>query len=88
MKFEYSTGAALDPPTPPPMPSDRISGFHVLSALRRNAYCAFPPRCLEEPVVKLRTAGQVLILSCAPEVIRHVMMTQAEDNGSIAHRLY
>jgi cytochrome P450 len=51
----------------------------VLSALRRNAYSAFPPRCLNEPVVKLRTAGQILILSCAPEAIRHVMMTQAED---------
>jgi cytochrome P450 len=62
----------------PPMPSDQISGLRVLSALRRNAYCAFPARCLDEPIVKLRIAGQILILSCAPEAIRHVMMTHAE----------
>jgi cytochrome P450 len=78
MKFEYITDDTVVPPMPP-MPSDQVSGLQVLSALRRNAYCAFPPRCLDEPAVKLRTAGQVLILSCAPEVIRHVMMTQAED---------
>jgi cytochrome P450 len=62
----------------PPMPSDQISGLRVLSALRRNAYCAFPARCLDEPIVKLRIAGQILILSCAPEAIQHVMMTHAE----------
>jgi cytochrome P450 len=75
MKFEYITDAVVPPM--PPMPSDQISGLQVLSALRRNAYCAFPPRCLNEPIVKLRIAGRILILSCAPEAIRHVMMTQA-----------
>jgi cytochrome P450 len=78
MKFEYTTDAAVVPPMPP-MPSDQVSGLQFLSALRQNAYSAFPPRCLEEPIVKLRAAGQLFILSCAPEVIRHVMMTQAED---------
>jgi cytochrome P450 len=77
MKFEYITDAVVPPM--PPMPFDQISALQVLSALRRNAYCAFPPRCLNEPIVKLRIAGQILILSCAPEAIRHVMMTQAED---------
>jgi cytochrome P450 len=77
MKFEYITDAVVSPM--PPMPSDQMSGLQVLSALRRNAYCAFPPRCLNEPIVKLRIGGQILILSCAPEAIRHVMMTQAED---------
>jgi len=81
MKFEYP-GAAVVPPMPP-MPSDQVSGLQVLSALRRNAYSAFPSRCLDEPVLKLRTAGRVLILSCAPEVIQHVMMTQAEDYGRL-----
>src|SRR5262249_48909131 len=78
MKFDFTTDAAVVPPMPP-MPSDQISGLQVLSALRRNAFCAFPPRCIDEPIVKLRTAGQIFILSCAPEAIRHVMMTQAED---------
>jgi cytochrome P450 len=66
-------------PSMPPMPSDQVSGLQVLSALRRNAYCAFPPRCLDEPVVKLRAAGRILILACSPDAIRHVMMTHAED---------
>ena len=77
MKLEYITDAVVPPM--PTMPSDQISGSQVLSALRRNAYCAFPPRCLDEPIVKLRIAGQILILSCTPEAIRYVMMTQAED---------
>jgi cytochrome P450 len=77
MKFEYTTDAVVPPM--PPMPSDQVSGLQMLSALRRNAYCAFPPRCLDEPIVKLQAAGQIFILSCAPEAIRHVMMTQAED---------
>jgi cytochrome P450 len=78
MKFEYTTDTTVVPPMPP-MASNDAGYLRVLSSLRRNAYSAFPPRCLDEPIVKLRTAGQVLILSCAPEVIRHVMMTGAED---------
>ena len=81
MKF-YTTDTVVVPPMPP-LASDQVSGLQVLSALRRNAYCAVPPRCLDEPVVKLPIAGQALILSCAPEVIRHVMMTQAKDYGKL-----
>jgi cytochrome P450 len=81
MKF-YTTDTVVVPPMPP-LASDQVSGLQVLSALRRNAYCAVPPRCLDEPVVKLPIAGQALILSCAPEVIRHVMITQAEDYGKL-----
>jgi cytochrome P450 len=76
MEFAYVD--AMVPPMPP-MASNHTGCLGVLSALRRNAYSAFPPRCLDEPVVKLQTAGQILILSCAPEAIRHVMMTQAGD---------
>jgi cytochrome P450 len=61
------------------MASDEITGLQILLALRRNAYSAFPRRCLDEPVVKLWAAWQVLVLACAPDVIRHVMMTHAED---------
>ena len=66
----------------PPMPamaSNGIGGLRVLLALRRNAYRAFPPRCLDEPVVTLRAAGRSLVLATAPEAIGHIMITQGED---------
>ncbi len=66
----------------PPMPamaSNGVGGLRVLLALRRNAYRAFPPRCLDEPVVTLRAAGRSLVLATAPEAIGHIMITQGED---------
>jgi cytochrome P450 len=70
--------AAVVPPMPP-MASDRVGGLQVLLALRRNAFCAFPPRCLDEPVVKLRVGGRHLVLATSPDAIRHIMITHAED---------
>ncbi len=61
------------------MASNGIGGFRVLLALRRNAYGAFPPRCLDEPVVTLRAAGRSLVLATAPDAIRHIMITHGED---------
>jgi cytochrome P450 len=61
------------------MASDRIGGVQILLALRRNAFSAFPPRCLDEPVVKLRVAGRDLILAASPDAIRHMMITHADD---------
>jgi cytochrome P450 len=66
-------------PAMPPMPSDRIGGMQVVLALRRNGYTAFPPRCLDEPVVKLGLAGRDLVLASSPDAIRHIMITCAED---------
>ncbi len=66
----------------PPMPamaSNSVGGFRVLLALRRNAYRAFPPRCLDEPVVRLRAVGRSLVLATAPDAIRHIMITHGED---------
>ena len=63
----------------PAMASNGIGGFRVLLALRRNAYRAFPPRCLDEPVVTLRAAGRSLVLATAPDAIRHIMITHGED---------
>jgi cytochrome P450 len=63
----------------PPMASDRIGGLQMVWALRRNAFSAFPPRCLEEPVVKLRLAGRHLVLAASPDAIRHIMITHADD---------
>jgi cytochrome P450 len=63
----------------PPMASDRIGGVQMLLALRRNAFSAFPPRCLDEPVVKLRVAGRHLVLATSPDAIRHIMITHADD---------
>jgi cytochrome P450 len=63
----------------PPMASDRIGGMQMVFALRRNAFSAFPPRCLDEPVVNLRVLGQHLDLATSPDAIRHIMITHAED---------
>jgi cytochrome P450 len=61
------------------MAPNSVGGLRVLFALRRNAYQAFPPRCLDEPVVTLRPLGRSLVLATAPEAIRHIMITQSED---------
>jgi cytochrome P450 len=53
--------------------------MQVVFALRRNGYTAFPPRCLDEAVVKLRLAGRELVLASSPDAIRHIMITCAED---------
>ena len=66
-------------PLMPPMASDRVGAMQVIWALRRNAYSAFPPRCLAEPVVKLPLAGRHLVLASSPDAIRHIMITHAED---------
>ena len=64
----------------PPMASNRVGGLRVLLALRRNAYTAFPPRCMDEPVVTLKTAGRRrVVLATSPDAIRHIMITHGED---------
>ena len=82
MNFHDVDRAALTPPMPP-MASNDISGLQILIALRRNAFLAFPRRCLDQPVVKLQAAWQTVVLTCAPDVIRHVMMTHADDYGRL-----
>jgi len=61
------------------MASNSVGGLRILFALRRNAYQAFPSRCLDEPVVTLRALGRSLVLANAPDAIRHIMITQSED---------
>ena len=56
----------------------------MVLALRRNAYSAFPPRCLDEPVVELRVAGRHIVLASSPDAIRHIMITHADDYGRLA----
>lgn len=82
------SASAAAPPTPgptklvppmPPMPANDVGGLRVLLALRRNAYEAFPPRCLDEPVVALKAAGRYLVLATSPDAIRHIMLTEAQD---------
>jgi cytochrome P450 len=75
---EYPGRTDVVPPMPA-MASNGVGGLRVLLALRRNAYRAFPPRCLDEPVVTLRAAGRSLVLATAPEAIGHIMITQGED---------
>jgi cytochrome P450 len=69
---------AMVPPMPP-MPSDRIGGLALLSTLRRNAYSAFPRRCLDEPVTRFSAAGTAVIIACSPEANRHILSTRADD---------
>ena len=66
-------------PPMPPMAANAVGGLGVLLGLRRNAYQAFPARCLDEPVVTLRAAGRSLVLATAPDAIRHIMITHGED---------
>jgi cytochrome P450 len=61
------------------MASDRSGGLQMVFALRRNAFSAFPPRCLDEPVVNLRVLGRHLTLAASPDAIRHIMIAHAED---------
>jgi cytochrome P450 len=63
----------------PPMASNGVGGLRVLWALRRNAYGAFPSRCLDEPIVKLGAAGRPLVLATSPDAVRHIMITHGED---------
>jgi len=79
MAAEPLTRASMVAPPMPPMAPDGVGGLRVLFALRRNAYQAFPPRCLDEPVVVLRALGRSLVLATAPDAIRHIMITQGED---------
>jgi cytochrome P450 len=69
---------SLTPPMPP-MASDRIGGLQLLFAMRRNALSAFPGRCIDEPVVRLRAAGRPLVLVTAPDAVGHMMITHSED---------
>lgn len=66
-------------PPMPPMASNGVGGLSVLFALRRNAYQAFPARCLDEPVVVLRAVGRPVVLASGPDAIRHIMITHGED---------
>jgi hypothetical protein len=59
--------------------SNEVYGLQLLSALRRNAYLAFPQRRLDKPFVKLQAAWWMLILTCSPDAIRHIMVTHADD---------
>jgi cytochrome P450 len=61
------------------MASDRSNALQVLMALGRNAYTAFPQRCLDEPVVRLRLFGRHLVLASSPDAVRHIMLVCAED---------
>lgn len=79
---EDPSHVAVVPPMPP-MASDRIGGIQLVWALRRNAFSAFPPRCLDEPVVNLRVLGRHIVLATSPDAIRHIMITHAEDYGRL-----
>ena len=72
-------GASIVAPPMPPMASNNVGGLRLLFGLRRNAYQAFPSRCLDEPVVTLRALGRTLVLATAPDAIRHIKITQGED---------
>ncbi|WP_208545923.1 cytochrome P450 [Paraburkholderia hospita] len=61
------------------MASDDLSGLGMLRALNRNAFEAFPRRCLREPVVKLTTPLKPVVIVSAADSIRHVMLDHHQD---------
>ena len=63
----------------PPLAPDTVGGLRVLIALQRNGMAAFPARCLDEPVIRLRMPGRALVLASGREAVRHVLHSHAED---------
>ena len=79
--------AAAQPfaPPMPPLAHPGTTGLGVLAGLRRNGFSAFPARCLDEPVVRLRLpGGRALVLASAPDSVRHVLQAHAEDYRRMA----
>ena len=60
-------------PPEPALADDQIGGLALLNKLRRNAFTAFPARCFDEPIIKLRLFGRDLALVNLPEPIQHVL---------------
>jgi cytochrome P450 len=77
------SASTLFTPPMPPMARDDIGGLALLRALSRNAFEAFPRRCLSEPVVKLATPINPVVIMSAPDSIRHVMLEHHEDYGRL-----
>jgi cytochrome P450 len=75
--------STLFTPPMPPMARDDIGGLGLLRALSRNAFEAFPRRCLAEPVVKLTTPINSVVIVSAPDSIRHVMLDHHQDYGRL-----
>lgn len=71
------------PPLPPPA-RPGIGGLGVLNALRRNGYSAFPARCLDEPVVRLRLPWGDLVIASGAEAIGQVLHGNAEGYARLA----
>lgn len=65
------------------MAADDITGIGLLRALGRNAFQAFPQRCLEEPVVKLSTPLAPVVIVSAPSSIQHVLLDHHRDYGRL-----
>ena len=76
--------ASFAPPIPPLAPPD-LGGLRVLLRLGHNALTAFPSRCLDEPVVRLRMPriAPALVLASAPEAMRQVLQTDAASYGRL-----
>jgi cytochrome P450 len=66
-------------PAMPPTAPDSIGGLGVLAALRRNALTAFPSRCLDEPVIRMRLPGRALFLVNDGDAIAEVFVAKAAD---------
>src|SRR5262245_38985504 len=78
MPLDALSQTVVAPPMPP-MASDRSGALQVLMGLGRNAYSAFPRRCVDQPVVGLKLAGRNLVIASSPDAIRHIMLVCADD---------
>jgi cytochrome P450 len=81
--FVTGSASTLFTPPMPPMARDDIGGLALLRALSRNAFEAFPRHCLTEPVVRLATPLNPVVIMSAPDSIRHVMLDHHEDYGRL-----
>ncbi|MGI3904186.1 MAG: cytochrome P450 [Janthinobacterium lividum] len=75
---DKSERSAVFVPHMPPLAPDRISALGVLSRIRRNAFSAFPPRCHDEPVLRLRSPVRDVLIAAAPDAMRHVLAERPE----------
>ena len=71
-------------PPLPPLARPGIGALGVLNALRRNGYSAFPARCLDEPVVRLRLPWGTLVVASGADAIGQVLHGNAEGYARLA----
>lgn len=77
-----SPGEALHAPMPPMAP-DRITALGIIRRLGVNTLTAFPARCFEVPVIKMRFIGRTLVIASSPDAMRRVLTAPEAVYGRV-----